>query len=103
MRKYLYQRFLPDCDTDGIILEELYVSPQNNYASISIMVLDETVDSQEDLIKILEKDCGGECIVLKDDRPVYANPIISAYAVKTLKAYLFWITHSGYKCYWTRA
>lgn len=100
MRKYLFQRFLPNCDTDNINLENCAYIGEANVQSILISELDEKIDTEENLVGFLESFSPDDIIVLTYDRPKYNNPILQEYSHKTLKSYIYWIRHYGYKCYW---
>lgn len=102
MRKYLFQRFLPDCDTSKINLPELYSDNVGNMQVVSISLLDERIDTEDDLDSFLSQYSQTDHLVLNDDRPVFSNGILKEYADKTLKSYLVWFTNKGFACYWTR-
>lgn len=100
MRKYLFQRFLPNCDTDNINLENCIYIDETNAQRILISELDEKIDTEETLVSFLNSFSPNDIIVLTYDRPDYSNPILRDYAHKTLKSYIYWIRHYGYACYW---
>lgn len=100
MKKYLYQRFLPNCDTSDIDLENLTYDGKNEARMVSISELDDKIDTEENLIDYLRQFARDDVIVLKYDRPDFENPILREYALKTLKSYLYWIRYHGYECYW---
>lgn len=102
MRKYLFQRFLPDCDTSKIKLSELYVDNLDNMQVISASLLDEKIDTEEDLEAFLNRYKPTDNLVLNDDRPAFSNIIIKDYADKTFKSYLVWFANKGFHCHWTR-
>lgn len=101
MRKYLFQRFLPNCDTTDFLLENYFTINNQEGSMISISTLDEKIDTEEDLRKFLSQFIPTDTIIIVNDRQIYSNPILRDYALKTLKSYLFWINKYGYKCYWT--
>ena len=103
MRKYLFQRFLPDCDTSQINLPDLYASKVDSEQVISVSLLDEKIDTEADLQNLLNAYDPNIPVVLSDDRPSFQNQILVAYAEKTLKSYLYWFTAYGYSCFWTKA
>ena len=103
MRKYLYQRFLPNCDTENMDLRSYLSSIEAKAQRLSLTELDEKVDTEEDLKKILCQFKSDVPIVLVDDRPLYENIILSEYAKKTFLSYVFWIKHFGFECYITTA
>lgn len=100
MRKYLYQRFLPNCNTNDFELDDYICAGEDEACGVPISQLDEQIDSEEDLRDFLSHFSQYDTIVLIYDRPNYNNPIIRDYAIKTFKSYLFWIRHFGYKCLW---
>ena len=100
MRKYLFQRFLPNCNTDDINLENCICAGKANVQRILISELDEKIDTEENLVSFLKSFSSDDIIVLTYDRPDYNNPILREYARKTLKSYIYWIRHYGYECYW---
>lgn len=53
MGKYLLQKFLPNCNTDDINLENFTCNDKNNVQRISISELDEKIDTEENLISYL--------------------------------------------------
>lgn len=103
MRKYLFQRFLPDCDTDDINLDSLTYVGENAVQRVSVSELDEKIDTEESLISFLSRFSNDDTIVLTYDRPNYNNPILCDYALKTFKSYLYRMRRLGYKCYWERS
>ena len=103
MRKYLFQRFLPNCNTDDINLEDCTYIGETNVQKILISELDEKIDTEENLVSFLKSFSPDDIIVLTYDRPDYNNPILREYAHKTLKSYIYWIRHYGYECYWENA
>ena len=100
MRKYLFQRFLPNCNTDDIYLEDCTYIGETNAKRILVSELDEKIDTEENLVSFLKSFSSDNIIVLTYDRPNYSNPILREYANKTLKSYIYWIRHYGYECYW---
>lgn len=103
MRKYLFQRFLPNCNTDNIQLDGAVFDGSCNAHKVSVSTLDEKVDTEDDLRNFLSQYSIEDIIVLTYDRPTYKNPILCDYASKTLKSYLYWIQHLGYRCYWEQS
>ena len=103
MRKYLFQRFLPNCNTDNIRLENTIFDGACDAHKVSVSELDGKVDSEDDLRNFLGQFPADDTIVLTYDRPAYSNPILCDYANKTLKSYIYWIQHFGYKCYWEQS
>lgn len=97
MKKYLFQRFLTECNTDGIDITDFYTK-SNDGVKIFVSKLDETIDTKDDLIMLLNKYDKKENIILINDRPNTPNKIIMAYSDKTLKSYVYWIKLLGYKC-----
>lgn len=102
MKKYLFQRFLPNCDTSKINLFELYSDNVENIQVISVSLLDEKIDTEEDLNTFLNKYKPTDILILNDDRPTFSNIILKEYAEKTIKSYLVWFTKKGFNCQWTR-
>ena len=102
MRKYLFQRFLPNCNTDDINIEDYTYIGETNVQKILISELDEKIDTEENLVRFLKSFSPDDIIVLTYDRPDYDNPILREYARKTLKSYIYWVRHYGYECYWER-
>lgn len=102
MKKYLFQRFLPNCDTSKINLADLYSDKVDNMRVISVSFLDERIDTEEDLDAFLTQYKPTDSILINDDRPMFSNMILKEYADKTLKSYLVWIADKGFECYWTR-
>lgn len=98
MRKYLFQRFLPNCDTSIINLTDLYSDKVDNMQDISVSLLDERIDTEEDLDAFLTQYKPTDSILIKDDRPMFSNIILKEYADKTLKSYIVWITKKGFNC-----
>ena len=88
MRKYLFQRFLLNCNTDDINLEKCTYIGETNVQRILISKLDEKIDTEESLISFLSRFANDDTIVLTYDRPDYNNPILREYAHKTLKSYI---------------
>jgi len=103
MRKYLFQRFLPNCNTDNIQLDSTLFDGMCDAQRVSVSELDETIDTEENLVSFLKSFSPGGIIVLTYDRPEYNNPILRDYAIKTLKSYIYWIRHYGYECYWEQS
>jgi len=101
MRKYLFQRFLPSCDTDDIDFEKLLFADGCDVHEVFVSTLDEKIDTEEDLCNFLHRFSLDDIIVLIYDRPTYNNPILCDYANKTFKSYLYWIRYFGYRCYWS--
>lgn len=102
MRKYLFQRFLPNCDTSKINLSELYTAEIENMKEISASLLDEKIDTEEDLNNFLNQYKKTDILVINDDRPFFSNAILKEYADKILKSYLVWFGAKGFSCRWTR-
>lgn len=102
MRKYLYQRFLPNCDTSKINLSELYLDNVENMQVVSLSLLDERIDTEEDMDSFLSQYSQTALLVLNNDRSDFSNVILSEYATKTLKSYLVWFNNKGFVCRWTR-
>lgn len=71
MRKYLFQRFLPNCDTSKINLSELYTAEIENMKEISASLLDEKIDTEEDLNNFLNQYKKTDILVINDDRPFF--------------------------------
>ncbi len=108
MNKYVYQKFLLNCNYDDISINDfptfegdvkcvqdyrcdycLFDVGKTTTRKISVSDIDEQVDTEEDwnqLIKVL-KDF--EVIVLYDYAINSANPIIQNYRDVTLRAYLY--------------
>lgn len=103
MRKYLFQRFLPNCNTDDINLDDCTYIGEANAQRILISELDEKIDKEENLVSFLKSFSPDDIIVLTYDRPDYNNPILQEYARKTLKSYIYWIRHYGYECCWKKS
>jgi hypothetical protein len=102
MRKYLFQRFLPNCDTDNIQLDSTVFDGKCDAHRVSISELDEKIDTEDDLRNFLSQYSTDDIIVLTYDRPLYSNPILCDYANKTLKSYLYWVHNLGYTCLWSK-
>ena len=103
MRKYLFQRFLPNCNTDNIQLDSALFDGTSDAHRVSISELDEKIDTEDDLRHFLSQFSTDDIIVLTYDRPAYNNPILFDYANKTLKSYLYWVRLFGYNCYWEQS
>jgi hypothetical protein len=103
VRKYLFQKFLPNCNTDDINLEDCTYIGETNIQKILISELDEKIDTEENLVSLLKSFSSDDIIVLTYDRPAYNNPILCDYANKTLKSYLYWVRLFGYNCYWEQS
>lgn len=95
MKKYLFQRFLPNCDTSKINLFELYSDNVENMQVVSVSLLDEIIDTEEDLSTFLNQYKPTGRLILDDDRPTFSNIILKEYAKKTIKSYLVWFTLLG--------
>lgn len=102
MRKYLFQRFLPNCDTSKTNLSELYSDNVENKQVVSVTLLDEKIDTEEDLNTFLNQYNPTDRLILNDDRPDFSNVILKEYAEKTFKSYLVWFANRGFDCCWTR-
>lgn len=102
MRKYLFQRFLPDCDTSRINLSELYSDNIENMQVVSVSMLDERIDTEDDLDSFFNQYNLTDRLVLNNDRPVFSNVILKEYAEKTFKSYIVWFAGKGFECRWTR-
>lgn len=102
MRKYLFQRFLPNCDTSKIKLTDLYSDNVENMQVISVSMLDEKIDTEEDLNAFLNQYNPTDRLVLNNDRPDFLNAILKEYAEKTFKSYLVWFANKGFDCRWTQ-
>lgn len=102
MRKYLFQKFLPNCDTEEICLGRLMYDGKGTAHKVAVSELDEKIDTEEDLICFLRQFSRDDILVLTYDRPDDHHPILREYAKKTLASYLYWIRHFGYTCYWER-
>jgi hypothetical protein len=103
VRKYLFQRFLPNCDTDNIQLDGAVFNGSCDAHKVSVSTLDEKIDTEDDLRNFLSQYSSKDIIVLIYDRPTYNNPILCDYANKTLRSYLYWVQHFGYRCYWEQS
>lgn len=102
MKKYLFQRFLPYGDTNKINLFDLYSDNVENMHVISVSLLDEKIDTEDDLNTFLKQYKPTDSLILNDDRPTFSNIILKEYAEKTIKSYLVWFTKKGFDCRWTR-
>lgn len=100
MGKYLFQGFLPNCDTGNIRLDCMVYDGAAGAHRISVSDLDGRIDTEDDFRLFLSRFSTDDIIVLIYDRPAYGNAILRDYADKTLKSYLYWVRHFGYKCYW---
>lgn len=102
MKKYLYQRFLPNCNTGKIDLPQLYATNIENMKEISLSLLDEKIDIEEDLNNFLNQYKQTDILVINNDRPLFSNLILKEYSDKTLKSYLAWFAKKGFDCRWTQ-
>ena len=108
MNKYIYQKFLLNCDYESINLSEIPVFDGNmenvlDYSydyclfdvgqkvirKISIAEIDDWVDTEDDWDKLIKQLCDVDIVVLCDYEVVVSNPIIKSYREATLKAYLY--------------
>ena len=118
MSKYVYQKFLLNCNYEDIIIEDFptFVGDVNDVQDyrcdyclfdvgktlvrkISAVDIDEQVDTEEDwnqLIKVLKE---FEVIVLIDYVIDSSNPIIQSYRDVTLRAYLYRLKENGINVY----
>ncbi len=100
MRKYLYQKFLPDCNTENIDMAKLYSKYDECAQTIFVSELDSKVDTKHDLENLISNYSIHEPIVIINDRNAFSNQIIQNYSEKTLKSYIYWLRKMGYKCMW---
>lgn len=118
MSKYVYQKFLLNCNYEDINIKDFPTFAGNvkdlqdyhcDYClfdvgrtltrKISVVDIDEQVDTEEDwnqLIKVLK---GFEVIVLYDYVIDSSNPIIQSYRDVTLRAYLYRLRENGINVY----
>lgn len=118
MNKYIYQKFLLNCDYEDIQLSELpiYEGDENELLDyqydyclfdvgktvtrkVNISDLDEKVDTEEDWVALLNSLQGIEVIVLCDHEVNYKNPIINNYREATIKAYICRFIQANKKIY----
>lgn len=64
MRKYLFQRFLPNCNTDDINLEDCTYIGDTYAQRVLISELDEKIDTDDDLRNFLSQYSSEDIIVL---------------------------------------
>lgn len=108
MSKYIYQKFLLNCNYEDININDfpvfegdvkcildyrcdycLFDINKTLIRKISIADIDEQVDTEEDWNQLLKCLKEFEVIVLYDYLVNSANPIIQSYRESTLKAYLY--------------
>lgn len=108
MGKYIYQKFLLNCDYEDVQISDFphYEESIENVLDyrcdyclfdlgkavvrkLSVAEIDEQIDSEENWTFLLHTLRGLDVLVLYDYDIDSANPIISSYREATLKAYLY--------------
>lgn len=107
MKKYIYQKFLLQCEYNGVDLKE-YTRYEGNLdyvpqygeeyclfdinrpiiRQISVSELDEKIDTLEDWETFVHSLRGIDTLVVKGTEVQYENPIMNDYRGATIKAYL---------------
>ena len=114
MSKYVYQKFLLNCDYEDTVISDFphYEGDVNSVLDyrcgyclldvgktlvrkISAESIDEQVDTEEDWNRLLDILKEFEVIVLCDYGVSSSNPIIQSYRNVTLRAYLYRLKENG--------
>lgn len=115
MKKYIYQKFLLNCEYETISIEDFLFDGNVSYIQylgtsynlldvnvpfirkIEISNIDDIIDEQEDWDEFLSYCKDLDCLVMVLRKCDEENPIISAYREATLKAYIFRLQVAGIK------
>ncbi|SFA88432.1 hypothetical protein SAMN05216249_10498 [Acetitomaculum ruminis DSM 5522] len=108
MSKYIYQKFLLNCEYEKINLSDYPITTKNlmevpNFGEdycifdigkeivrkISLSTMDETIDTEDDWNNFEKKLENIDLLIITGISKKYNNPIVQAYRVATVKAYLF--------------
>lgn len=108
MKKYIYQKFLLQCDYDQIDLEKIPEFDQNldrvmSYGEtyslfdigqkivrkISLIHLEDMIDTEDDWRSFVDSTAEMDALIIYNEGESVANPIITAYREATLKAYIY--------------
>ena len=114
--QYTYQEFLLECPYHRIQITDYVATYQEELShynieynlfdfsagsvrrQIQLSELDRIVDTEDDFLRFIQSIRWIDELVIVDDRPHFDNPILSAYSINTLKAYLYRINHAGIVC-----
>lgn len=118
MNKYIYQKFLLNCEYENIEMSEVPIYGGNKQElldyhcdycifdfgkdairRINITDLDEKIDSEEDWDALLGSLNDINSIVLCGSDTEYSNPIIENYRKATVKAYIYRLLQSNKSVY----
>ena len=115
MRKYIYQKFLLNCEYETINVEDFlfdgnvsqiqYIGTSYNLLDINVSFvrkieisnIDDIIDEQEDWDEFLSHCKDLDCLVIVIKKYDIDNPVLSAYREATLKAYIFRLQVAGIK------
>lgn len=115
MRKYIYQKFLLNCEYETINVEDFlfdgnvsqiqYLGTSYNLLDINVSFvrkieisnIDDIIDEQEDWDEFLSHCKDLDCLVIVIKKYDIDNPVLSAYREATLKAYIFRLQVAGIK------
>lgn len=117
MKKYIYQKFLLQCEYEGISLEPLYdtgidvlkvqyINQEYNILDtgglymrkVQVSDLDRMVDGEYEWQQFTEKVQGLDALILVIAPSKYPNPIVGRYREATIKAYVYRLLQSGVRC-----
>ncbi len=116
MNKYIYQKFLLNCEYEDVNILGYPTTSRNlmevpdlgeDYCmfdvgkdiarKISLTTMDETIDTKEDWMEFQQKVENIDILVITEAGKTYANPIIQSYRLATLKAYLYRLSNLSVK------
>ena len=116
MSKYIYQKFLLQCDYEKLDIESIpsYRLDLKNVMpfdmefcifdldvpvvrKIDISEMDSSIDTEEDWMKFVARVSELDELIICDRKEHYKNPIICEYRMATLQAYLYRLQHSDIK------
>ena len=118
MKQYQNQKFLLQCPYETIDLKKFYKRCPTDIRSIKyerdlfdypkckryvfLKYLDYNVDTERDLVKILNTVDYLDVLYIIDDRPFLRSPFANKHSESTKKAFLWQIREYGIKCYWAK-
>lgn len=115
MKKYIYQKFLLNCEYETISIEDFlfdgnvshiqYLGTAYNLLDVNVPFIrkievsniDDIIDEQEDWDEFLSYCKDLDCLIIMIKKYDIDNPIILAYREATLKAYVFRLQMAGIK------
>ncbi|MDO5576286.1 MAG: hypothetical protein Q4F84_04345 [Fibrobacter sp.] len=104
MSKYTRPQFLLNCDCESVDLQAHVLTVTNdnlgreNYSPILLSELDCTINTEEDIAKMVSRLDDKLPILLVNDRPATDNPIVRDFGDETIKAYIQCFDKYGIDC-----